>query len=104
VVSLRYGDLLCELPTKVRILVWPMHHLSKKQCTSPGSPAIPVRLPFAEDAFRIQSLPEGIPSLNNDLFKLCFYGLFILLFIAAYAEIMPNMPNEIRQLFQTSPS
>ncbi|KAG7550217.1 Centromere protein O [Arabidopsis thaliana x Arabidopsis arenosa] len=81
VVSLRYGDLLCELPTKVRILVWPMHHhQSKKQCTSPGSQPIPVRLSFAEDAFRIQSLPE------------------------AYAEIMQNMPNEIQQLFQRSPS
>ncbi|KAL1209004.1 hypothetical protein V5N11_034495 [Cardamine amara subsp. amara] len=78
-VSLRYGDLLCELPTKVRVLVWPMHQL-KKQCTSPGlgklgSQAIPVRLSFAEDALRIQSLPE------------------------AYAEIMINMPQEIEQLF-----
>lgn len=80
------------------------HHQSKKQCTSPGSQPIPVRLSFAEDAFRIQSLPEGISSLNNDLFKLCFYGLFIFLFISAYAEIMQNMPNEIQQLFQRSPS
>lgn len=62
--SLRYGDLLCELPTKVRVLVWPMHHQSKKQCTSPGSQAIPVRLSYAEDALRIQSLPEGISSLH----------------------------------------
>ncbi|ESQ41021.1 hypothetical protein EUTSA_v10014111mg [Eutrema salsugineum] len=85
VVSLRYGDLLCELPTKVRVLAWPMHQL-KRQCTSPrlgklGSQAIPVRLSFAEDALRIQSLPE------------------------AYAEIVINMPQEIEQIFlQRSPS
>ncbi|EOA21193.1 hypothetical protein CARUB_v10001538mg [Capsella rubella] len=75
-VSLRYGDLMSELPTKVRVLVWPMHHQSKKHCTSPGSQTIPVRLSFAEDALRIQSLPE------------------------AYAEIMVNLPQEIEQIFQ----
>uniref|UniRef100_A0A1J3I4I0 Centromere protein O n=1 Tax=Noccaea caerulescens TaxID=107243 RepID=A0A1J3I4I0_NOCCA len=84
-VSLRYGDLLGELPTKVRVLVWPMHQL-KRQCTSPrlgklGSQAIPARLSFAEDALRVHSLPE------------------------AYAEIVVNMPQEIEQLFlQRSPS
>ncbi|CAF1696980.1 unnamed protein product [Brassica napus] len=79
VVSLRYGNLMCELPTKVRVLAWPMHQL-KRQCTSPrlsklASQAIPVRLSFAEDALRIQSLPE------------------------AYAEIVVNMPQEIEQIF-----
>ncbi|CAN8299114.1 unnamed protein product [Cochlearia groenlandica] len=84
-VSLRYGDLVCELPTKVRVLVWPMHQL-KKQRTSPrlgkpGSQTIPMRLSFAEDALRIQSLPE------------------------AYAEIIVNMPQEIEQIFmRRSPS
>ncbi|KAL0842911.1 hypothetical protein Bca101_016156 [Brassica carinata] len=79
VVSMRYGNIMCELPTKVRVLAWPMHQL-KRQCTSPrvsklASQAIPVRLSFAEDALRIQSLPE------------------------AYAEIVVNMPQEIEQIF-----
>ncbi|XP_010422819.1 PREDICTED: centromere protein O-like [Camelina sativa] len=75
-VSLRYGDLLSELPTKVRVLAWPMHRQSKKQCTSPGNQTVPVRLFFAENALRIQSLPE------------------------AYAEIVINLPGEIEQIFQ----
>lgn len=77
--SLRYGDLLGELPTKVRVLVWPMHQL-KRQCTSPrlgklGSQAIPARLSFAEDALRVQSLPEGTSSSVTDLFKVLFLRL-----------------------------
>ncbi|XP_010541545.1 PREDICTED: uncharacterized protein LOC104814976 isoform X2 [Tarenaya hassleriana] len=77
--SLRYGDLLSELPTKVRVLVWPIHQLKKRCAISGtgkvGSQAIPARLSFAEDALRTLALPE------------------------AYAEIVLNLPQAIEQMF-----
>ncbi|XP_052187342.1 uncharacterized protein LOC127798078 isoform X2 [Diospyros lotus] len=85
IVSLRYADLVSVLPTRVSVLAWPMHQ-SKKSLTGPatlsrkdsgvsGSQSDPARLSYAEDALRTMSLPE------------------------AYAEIVLNLPEAIKQAF-----
>ncbi|THF95284.1 hypothetical protein TEA_018464 [Camellia sinensis var. sinensis] len=74
-VSLRYADLISVLPTRISVLVWPMHQ-SKKSATSTvtatmskkgdgvsGSHSIPARLSYAEDALRTMSLPEDKTSI-----------------------------------------
>lgn len=83
-VSLRYADLISVLPTRIRVLVWPSH-CSKRLATSPmanrkvsgpnASQTIPSRLSYAEDALRTMSLPE------------------------AYAEIVLNLPQTLKQIF-----
>ncbi|XP_058068009.1 uncharacterized protein LOC131217199 isoform X2 [Magnolia sinica] len=83
-VSLRYADIISVLPTRIRVLAWPLHS-SKKIVMSPmgirkvngpnvGQP-IPARLSYAEDALRTMSLPE------------------------AYAEIVLNLPRALQQIF-----
>lgn len=79
-VSLRYADLLSVLPTRIRVLAWPMQP-SKKIITSTGTigrkgNSVPARLSYAEDALRTMSLPE------------------------AYAEIVLNLPRVLQQNFQ----
>lgn len=69
-ISLRYADLVSVLPTRVKVLAWPMHQLKKNHASSAvlsrkengamGSQPIPARLAYAEDALRTMSLPEGI--------------------------------------------
>ncbi|KDP33446.1 hypothetical protein JCGZ_07017 [Jatropha curcas] len=74
-VSLRYADLICVLPTRVRVFTWPT-----KKNGAVGSLPSPARLSYAEDALRTMSLPE------------------------AYAEIVLNLPQAIRQIFQDTSS
>ncbi|PKI51855.1 hypothetical protein CRG98_027773 [Punica granatum] len=86
-VTLRYTDLLCVLPTRARVLAWPVHH-SRRNCPSPGSiynrkgngvfgsQPSPIRLSYAEEAFRMMSLPE------------------------AYAELVLNLPQVLEQILQ----
>lgn len=67
-VSLRYADLLSVLPTRIRVLAWPMQP-SKKIITSTGTigrkgNSVPARLSYAEDALRTMSLPEGFTSFQ----------------------------------------
>lgn len=80
-VSLRYADLISTLPSRIRVLAWPVH-LSKKMSTIDitGSGAalaqsVPSRLTYAEDALRTMSLPE------------------------AFAEIVLNLPRVLEQMF-----
>ncbi|XP_043722818.1 centromere protein O isoform X1 [Telopea speciosissima] len=98
-VSVRYADLVSVLPTRVRVLAWPVHP-SKKISTAAtmtsipaqqlpptqttmnrkgvgmlGSQSGPARLSYAEDALRTMSLPE------------------------AYAEIVLNLPQAVQQIF-----
>ncbi|KAK8954647.1 hypothetical protein KSP39_PZI002076 [Platanthera zijinensis] len=80
-VSLRYADLVSILPSRIRVLAWPLHP-SKKVLTTEnkgsGNAAaqpIPSRLSYAEDALRTVSLPE------------------------AYAEIVLNLPRVLQQMF-----
>lgn len=67
-VSLRYADLVSVLPSRIRVLAWPIHPSKKALITDKkGSGAtvaesIPSRLSYAEDALRTMSLPEGSPS------------------------------------------
>ncbi|KAL5699409.1 hypothetical protein ACHQM5_030318 [Ranunculus cassubicifolius] len=78
-VSLRYQDLRSILPTKTRVLAWPIHP-SKKNTgigSSNGIPA-PSRLPYAEEALRIMALPE------------------------AYAEIVLKLPQALGGMIQHS--
>ncbi|CAO2816614.1 unnamed protein product [Amaranthus hypochondriacus] len=83
-ISLRYADLLSVLPTRVRVMAWPLTP-TKKGRTGPvptsrkgaggwPSHAIPSRLSYAEDALRNFSLPE------------------------AFAEIVLNLRNELQQI------
>lgn len=58
-VSVRYADLLSVLPTRIRVLAWPIQH-SKNNSTDTPSKNVPARLSYAEDALRTMSLPEGI--------------------------------------------
>lgn len=85
-VSLRYADLLSVLPTRVKVLAWPVNQL-KRHCTSAaianrrdnggmGYAPIPSRLTYAEEALRTRSLPE------------------------AYAEIVLSLPHALQQISQ----
>ncbi|KAM0939291.1 putative centromere protein O [Dioscorea sansibarensis] len=80
-VSLRYADLVSVLPSRIRVLAWPIHPSKKALITDKkGSGAavaesIPSRLSYAEDALRTMSLPE------------------------AYAEIVLNLPRVLEQVF-----
>ncbi|KAL8130465.1 hypothetical protein V2J09_019620 [Rumex salicifolius] len=68
-VSLRYADLLSVLPTRVKVLAWPLNCPSKDLITSQTNKnasgvfpihLIPARLSYAEDALQTMSLPEDI--------------------------------------------
>ncbi|KAE8734716.1 Detected protein of unknown function [Hibiscus syriacus] len=75
--GLRYPDLVSVLPTRVKVLAWPMHQFKKNHASSAGamgSQPIPARLSYAEDASRTLSLPE------------------------AYAEIVLNLPQAPLQI------
>lgn len=74
-VSVRYADLLSVLPTRIRVLAWPIQH-SKNNSTDTPSKNVPARLSYAEDALRTMSLPE------------------------AFAEIVLNLQQALQQLFQ----
>ncbi|XP_026656754.2 uncharacterized protein LOC103696594 isoform X3 [Phoenix dactylifera] len=80
-VSLRYADLVSVLPSRIRVLAWPVHPLKKilvgdrKGSGAALAQSIPSRLSYAEDALRTMSLPE------------------------AYAEIVLNMPRVLQQMF-----
>ncbi|KAF3447644.1 hypothetical protein FNV43_RR12831 [Rhamnella rubrinervis] len=67
-VTLRYADLISVLPTRIKVLAWPMYQSKKftmnrnENGSMTGQP-IPARLSYAEDALRTMSLPEGLTSL-----------------------------------------
>ncbi|KAI4316222.1 hypothetical protein L6164_024221 [Bauhinia variegata] len=81
-VSLRYADLVSVLPTRIRVLAWPMQQSKKSTLVTTsnrkedGSSPAPIRLTYAEDALRTMSLPE------------------------AYAEIVLNLPHALQQVLQ----
>ncbi|XP_010246701.1 PREDICTED: centromere protein O isoform X2 [Nelumbo nucifera] len=84
-ISLRYADLGSVLPTRIRVLAWPVHPsrrvsitgtTNKKGNVALGTQPVPARLSYAEDALRTMSLPE------------------------AYAEIVLNLPRALQQIFQ----
>ncbi|KAL0916674.1 hypothetical protein M5K25_014203 [Dendrobium thyrsiflorum] len=79
-VSLRYADLISILPSRIRVLAWPLHPSKKvlgteKKGSIAAAQSIPSRLSYAEDALRTMSLPE------------------------AYAEIVLNLPRVLQQMF-----
>ncbi|CAL9057615.1 unnamed protein product [Musa banksii] len=80
-VSLRYADLVSILPSRIRVLAWPVHPSKKilavdrKESGPALAQSIPSRLSYAEDALRTMSLPE------------------------AYAEIVLNLPRVLQQMF-----
>ena len=78
-VALRYADLVSVLPTRIRVLAWPVHQSRKSSSNSSTTSrkenggmtgqASPVRLSYAEDALRNMSLPEGVISFQvNSIF------------------------------------
>ncbi|KAL5559384.1 hypothetical protein UlMin_035595 [Ulmus minor] len=85
-VTLRYVDLVSVLPSRIRVLAWPINQSKKNSLNAlatnrkengitAGQP-VPARLTYAEDALRTMSLPE------------------------AYAEIVLNLPRALQQVFQ----
>lgn len=80
-VSLRYPDLLSVLPTRIRVLAWPVHPSKKISVFDKSgigleiADATPTPLSFAEDALKSMSLPE------------------------AFAEIVLNLPRVLEQMF-----
>ncbi|RZC56619.1 hypothetical protein C5167_015473 [Papaver somniferum] len=68
-VSLRYADLVSVLPTRIRVLAWPINlkkSLSAAPATNNKKPqAVPARLSYAEDALRTMTLPEGNYLINE---------------------------------------
>ncbi|KAF9616231.1 hypothetical protein IFM89_029007 [Coptis chinensis] len=63
-VSLRYADIVSILPTRVRVLAWPVHpskkNVSRKVNEFPVAQSVPARLSYAEDALQMMALPEGL--------------------------------------------
>lgn len=83
-ISLKYADLVSVLPTRVRVMAWPLNSskkgtgpvlMSRKGTGALPSHLIPARLSYAEDALRIFSLPE------------------------AFAEIVLNLSHALQQIF-----
>ncbi|KAH9622134.1 hypothetical protein KSS87_023615 [Heliosperma pusillum] len=77
-VSLKYADLIMVLPTRVRVMAWPLNSYRQivgKESTASPSNLIPARLSYAEDALRILSLPE------------------------AFAEFVLNLPQALEDTF-----
>ncbi|KAL9226914.1 hypothetical protein vseg_002672 [Gypsophila vaccaria] len=58
-VSLKYANLISVLPTRVRVMAWPLNSSQKKESGSLPNHLIPSRLSYAEDSLRILSLPEA---------------------------------------------
>ncbi|XP_019417770.1 PREDICTED: uncharacterized protein LOC109328655 [Lupinus angustifolius] len=77
-VSLRYGELILVLPSRISVLAWPAlkKNTPRKDDGILGSQPAPVRLAYAEEALRTMSLPE------------------------AYAEIVLNLPQALLQTNQ----
>ncbi|KZV16630.1 Centromere protein O [Dorcoceras hygrometricum] len=89
-VSLRYTDLVSTLPSAVSVLAWPQHKTSstgvapidRKENGSEGTQSIPARLPYAENALRSMSLPEGCTrfvTLDSSFPSLSVYLHFFLI-------------------------
>ncbi|XP_065850274.1 uncharacterized protein [Euphorbia lathyris] len=73
-VSLRYAELISVLPTRVKVVAWPLNQSKKSGAL--GSHHGPARLSYAEEALQAMSLPE------------------------AYAEIVLNLPRAVQQISQ----
>jgi len=79
-VSLSYDDMRSELPTRSKVLAWPLHYSKAMEGSigRQGSRSWPSHLPYAEDALRTISLPQ------------------------AYAEIGLNLQGTLRHIFPSS--
>ncbi|TVU13439.1 hypothetical protein EJB05_40496 [Eragrostis curvula] len=69
-VSIRYTDLLLTLPSKARVLAWPLRsarRISKRASSASASQPAPFRLPYAEDALKTLCLPEAYADIVLDL-------------------------------------
>lgn len=79
-VSLSYDDIHSELPTRSKVLAWPLHYSKAMEGSigRQGSRSWPSHLPYAEDALRTISLPQ------------------------AYAEIGLNLQGTLRHIFPSS--
>ncbi|KAK9683927.1 hypothetical protein RND81_10G175300 [Saponaria officinalis] len=65
-VSLKYANLISVLPTRVRVMAWPLNSSPRREGGALPSHLVPSRLSYAEDALRILSLPEAgtLPSTD----------------------------------------
>jgi centromere protein O len=64
-VSVRYLELVSTLPSRARVLAWPIHPSKKMSSWAENGGSFsnpsPSRLAYAEDALTSMSLPEGGP-------------------------------------------
>ncbi|KMZ70485.1 Centromere protein O [Zostera marina] len=73
--SLRYADLASILPSRIRVMVWPIHASKKilisehksSETEASGARPIPARLSYAEDALRTMSLPQAFVEILHSL-------------------------------------
>ncbi|KAF8392873.1 hypothetical protein HHK36_021112 [Tetracentron sinense] len=85
-VSLRYADLVSVLPTRIRVLAWPVHPSKKSSMTTPIN-------------------RKGNGMLGAAHFVDIFFWVLIFVslpYLAAYAEIVLNLPRALQQIFQHS--
>ncbi|XP_078166406.1 centromere protein O [Carex rostrata] len=82
-VSVRYAELVSTLPSRARVLAWPIHPTKKISILGENGGShvnsSPSRLTYAEEALTTMSLPE------------------------AYAEIVLNLQRAIRQVYPYIP-
>ncbi|KAK3142879.1 hypothetical protein QOZ80_4BG0353110 [Eleusine coracana subsp. coracana] len=82
-VSIRYSDLLLTLPSKARVLAWPLRvtrRPSTRASSASAAQPVPFRLTYAEDALKTLCLPE------------------------AYADIVLDLPHALKKVFTSQDS
>jgi len=93
IVSLRYADLVSVLPTRVRVIAWPIDQFKKSEVM--GAHPIPSRLSYAEDALKSMSLPEGdfYPKMLSFLFSNWKSRLILIFSVVFYPPSLLNWPR-----------
>lgn len=111
-VSVRYAELVSTLPSRARVLAWPIHPTKKISILGENGGShvnsSPSRLTYAEEALTTMSLPEGtvkcffLECANISMLINSSYVTVIFLY-AAYAEIVLNLQRAIRQVYPYIP-
>ncbi|OVA00918.1 Centromere protein O [Macleaya cordata] len=112
-VSLRYADLVSILPTRIRVLAWPLNskkNLSTTTATATAtatavnrkSQAVPARLSYAEDALRTMALPEASGS-QLGFHLICIKDIYKSANDQLYSRQLP-VTEQVRQVFQVKAS
>jgi centromere protein O len=101
-VSIRYSDLLLTLPSKARVLAWPLRstrRTSTRASTASAAQPIPFHLPYAEDALKTLCLPEGSYLSLSQTIKLYSEYILSTSCVSAYADIVLELPHALKRIF-----